>query len=220
MASGAENSAGYRRGVPEGRETFPPLPPSLIRWRPGRRHVPPHRRWLLNGHPKSRCLRMPEFVPQCECRPVLRKECCNPCRSETARRGRLTTRPPLTTRGWPRPTWGAILEMSDNGDRWEPMNFYSLADDYYKSAIYIVNAQERDSLSLNYKPFVPYYLFSHAVELALKGFLRAKGLSKKDLKNKYNHKFRKLINDGICHLPRLTFGEGGTSNCNPMARRI
>ena len=49
---------------------------------------------------------------------------------------------------------------------------------------------------------VAYYLFSHAVELALKGFLRTKGVRKKDLENKYRHKFRKLITDSIsCGLP-------------------
>lgn len=92
-----------------------------------------------------------------------------------------------------------LREMSDSGDRFEPMNFYSLADDYYKSAIYIVQAQENGILNFHFKPFVPYYLFSHAVELALKGFLRAKGLSKKELKNKYDHNFRKLITHSICH---------------------
>jgi hypothetical protein len=91
-----------------------------------------------------------------------------------------------------------LKEMSDSGDRFEPMNFYSLADDYYRSAIYIVQAQEKGVLDFHFRPFVPYYLFCHAVELALKGFLRAKGLSKKELKDKYNHNFRKLITHSIC----------------------
>lgn len=87
--------------------------------------------------------------------------------------------------------------MLNEDDRWEPMNFYALAEDYYQSAICIRDAQQSDIVKLKSKMFVSYYLFSHAVELALKGFLRAKGLSKKALKDKYNHKFRKLINDSI-----------------------
>jgi hypothetical protein len=89
--------------------------------------------------------------------------------------------------------------MSDEGDRWEPMNFYSLAEDYYQSAIRIRHAQESGIVKLHSKVFISNFLFSHAVELALKGFLRAKGLSKKVLKDKYNHKFHKLINDSISH---------------------
>ncbi len=87
--------------------------------------------------------------------------------------------------------------MSDNDDRWQPMNFYSSAEDYYQSAIYIVQAQVSGNLRIHFPNSVPYYLFSHAVELALKGFLRAKGVSKRNLKDKYNHQFRKLINDCI-----------------------
>jgi hypothetical protein len=83
--------------------------------------------------------------------------------------------------------------------RWEPMNFYSSAEDYYQSAICIMQAQELGNLNPHFRMSVPYYLFSHAVELALKGFLRTKGLSKNDLKNKYNHKFLKLITDSISY---------------------
>ena len=88
--------------------------------------------------------------------------------------------------------------MSDDDDRLEPMNFYSSAEDYYQTAICIMQSQESGNFRLNF-PFVAYYLFSHAVELALKGFLRTKGVSKKELRNKYIHKFRKLITDCISH---------------------
>ena len=96
------------------------------------------------------------------------------------------------------PSWSRSLEMSDDDydDRFEPMNFYSSAEDYYQSAICIMQSHESGKLRLNY-PFVAYYLFSHAVELALKGFLRTKGVSKKDLRNKYLHKFRELITECI-----------------------
>jgi hypothetical protein len=87
--------------------------------------------------------------------------------------------------------------MLDDDDRWEPMNFYLSAEDYYKSAISIVQAWESGNLCMNFPLSVPYYLFSHTVELALKGFLRAKGVSKKNLKKKYVHNFRKLIDDCI-----------------------
>jgi hypothetical protein len=86
--------------------------------------------------------------------------------------------------------------MSDD-HRWGPMNFHASAEDYYKSALCIIYAQTHDDLSLHFPSSVPYYLFSHAVELALKGFLRAKGVSKKSLKNCYSHNFRKLIIDSI-----------------------
>jgi hypothetical protein len=88
--------------------------------------------------------------------------------------------------------------MSDNDDRWDPMNFYFSAEDYYQSAICIIQAQESGTLRMRF-PRVAYYLFSHAGELALKGFLRTKRVSKKDLKNKYSHKFRKLITDSISY---------------------
>ena len=78
------------------------------------------------------------------------------------------------------------MSDDDYDDRFEPMNFYSSAEDYYQSAICIMQSHESGKLRLNY-PFVAYYLFSHAVELALKGFLRTKGVSKKDLRNKYLH---------------------------------
>lgn len=59
-----------------------------------------------------------------------------------------------------------------------------------------MQSQESGDLRLKF-PFVSYYLFSHAVELALKGFLRTKGVRKKDLWKKYFHKCRKLITDCI-----------------------
>jgi hypothetical protein len=89
--------------------------------------------------------------------------------------------------------------MSEDDDRWEPMNFYSSAEDYYRSAICIVEACRDGRLHLNFSTSVPYYLFSHSVELALKGFLRAKGIKKDVLKNKYVHKLHKLLKDSISH---------------------
>lgn len=86
--------------------------------------------------------------------------------------------------------------MSDGDDRFEPMNFYSSAEDYYQSAVYIIRSLESGDLRLQF-PLVVYYLFSHSVELALKGFLRTKGVSKKDLWKKYFHKRCKLITDCI-----------------------
>jgi hypothetical protein len=42
------------------------------------------------------------------------------------------------------------------------MNFYFSAEDYYKSAICIIQAQESGTLQMRF-PLVAYYLFSHAV---------------------------------------------------------
>jgi hypothetical protein len=51
------------------------------------------------------------------------------------------------------------------------------------------------------KPFspLPYYLFCHALELSLKGFLLAKGISKKDLqkREKVGHDLLKVLDEAI-----------------------
>jgi hypothetical protein len=87
-----------------------------------------------------------------------------------------------------------------SGERWEPMQFVTLAEDFYESAICVAQAQQNAKLNLHSKlTAVPQYLFSQAVELALKGFLRAKGISAEDLQKKYSHKFCKLLKDCITY---------------------
>jgi len=42
-------------------------------------------------------------------------------------------------------------------------------------------------------PIVPYYLYGHAIELVLKGFLRAKGVEESTLKHSMGHDLEKIL---------------------------
>jgi hypothetical protein len=67
--------------------------------------------------------------------------------------------------------------MSD--EHFEAIGFYVLATDYWKSAAYINDVREDGRLQLRFANTAPYYLYVHSIELALKAYLRAKGVSKR-----------------------------------------
>lgn len=62
-------------------------------------------------------------------------------------------------------------------------------NDYRKAAVYVLT-QYPD------QPFVPYLsLLGQSIELALKAFLLAKGIALTDLKNKYRHNLKALVEE-------------------------
>lgn len=75
--------------------------------------------------------------------------------------------------------------MPDEIERYGPMGFYHLAEDFYRAAIHSAGLQDTKP-RLHYS-LVLYHLHAHSIELALKAFLRAKGIDVKELKNKFSH---------------------------------
>jgi len=71
--------------------------------------------------------------------------------------------------------------MAENIDRYNPLGFYNLAEDFYRAAAVCQAAVENRRIRLRYD-FVLYHLHTHSIELALKAFLRAHGLSVAELK--------------------------------------
>lgn len=79
-------------------------------------------------------------------------------------------------------------------DHYEGFGFYLLAVDYWKSAVYIQNGRDCGKVELRFKHTVPYYLYVHSIELALKAFLRAKGIEKAKLSTRrYGHNLESLL---------------------------
>ena len=89
--------------------------------------------------------------------------------------------------------------MTDE-DQIESRSFYFFAKDYLKSAVYINDGREKRELKLRFSHNVAYYLFVHSIELGLKSFLCAKGMSKKELSTrKYGHNLDNLFQECINH---------------------
>lgn len=63
-----------------------------------------------------------------------------------------------------------------------PIAFFLSAGSFLKTAIHAHEATEANTLRLRFEMPV-YYLYSHTIELTLKAFLRAKGLTVKELAN-------------------------------------
>ena len=68
--------------------------------------------------------------------------------------------------------------------------FWSAAEDFFAAA---QKTKSNDPLGFE-SCGVTFYLAGHALELVLKAFLRAKGFSIDDLKNKFSHDLVKLLN--------------------------
>ena len=70
--------------------------------------------------------------------------------------------------------------------------FWSAAEDFLTAA---QKTKSDDPWGLGHESrSVTFYLAGHALELVLKAFLRAKGFSIDDLKNKFGHDLEKLLN--------------------------
>jgi len=95
--------------------------------------------------------------------------------------------------------------MLTGDDRFEPASFHILALDYFRSAECIVSAQDQDALKLRFSYTVPYFLYTHSLELSFKAFLRARGVSKRELSSiRYRHNLEKLLDGCITHGMHVT----------------
>jgi hypothetical protein len=70
--------------------------------------------------------------------------------------------------------------MTDGIDRYGPLGFYHLAEDFCRAAVHSANL-ENTKPRLHYN-LVLYHLHTHSIELTLKAFLRAKGIDAKETK--------------------------------------
>lgn len=84
-------------------------------------------------------------------------------------------------------------EPADNAlDRRPPIAFLLSAESFLKTAIHAHQATEARTLKLRFDAPI-YYLYSHAIELTLKAYLRAKGVAAEELPtHKWGHSLSKL----------------------------
>jgi len=75
--------------------------------------------------------------------------------------------------------------LSDEIERYGALGFYHLAEDFHRAAVRSAGLNETKP-RLHYD-LVLYHLHTHSIELALKAYLRAKGIDVKDLKRKFSH---------------------------------
>ncbi|WP_119418072.1 hypothetical protein [Desertibaculum subflavum] len=78
--------------------------------------------------------------------------------------------------------------MSDEDDRTTAFGLFNFAHSYWQSAV----ALKKADVSATHSDEPVTFLYCHAVELYLKAFLRAAGLSVKELRDKYGHNVVKL----------------------------
>jgi hypothetical protein len=91
--------------------------------------------------------------------------------------------------------------MPDEIDRYAPLGFYHLAEDFYRAAVHSASLQDTKP-RLHYS-LVLYHLHTHSIELTLKAFLRAKGIDVKELKNKFSHGMTGLMAAATEHKLRV-----------------
>lgn len=77
-------------------------------------------------------------------------------------------------------------------DRTPPIALFLSGESFMLAARHLHAGLDADELRLRFEMPV-YYLYSHAVELALKSYLRARGISAKELKANFGHGLRKLF---------------------------
>jgi hypothetical protein len=80
-------------------------------------------------------------------------------------------------------------------DRSPPIALFLSGESFLISARHLDAAVEAKALRLRFEMPI-YYLYSHAVELVLKSFLRAKGLTADNLKDRFGHGLVRLY--GAC----------------------
>ena len=78
--------------------------------------------------------------------------------------------------------------MNETIDRYAPIGFYNLAEDFYKAAMLCAAAHEKRTVRFKFS-HVPYHLHTHSIELALKAYLRAKSVTEAELKKAFRHGF-------------------------------
>jgi hypothetical protein len=85
--------------------------------------------------------------------------------------------------------------VPDEIDRYSPLGFYHLAEDFHRAAVH--SSALRETKPRLHYGLVLYHLHTHSIELALKAFMRAKGVDVKDLKNKCGHGMTGLMTAAI-----------------------
>lgn len=87
-----------------------------------------------------------------------------------------------------KPPAAAVNDVDDDDDRTTEMGLFNFAHSYWRSAVALQEAHVKAT-----HPDDPIcFLYMHAVELYLKAFLRAQGVSVQDLRDKYGHRLRRL----------------------------
>lgn len=81
--------------------------------------------------------------------------------------------------------------MSSEVDRSSPMGLFNFARSYWQSGVLLHHTK-----APVFHPVAPItLLLAHAIELYLKAFLRAKGMGVSDLKTRFGHDFRALLEE-------------------------
>lgn len=80
----------------------------------------------------------------------------------------------------------------DSIDREPPIAVFLSGESFFESASFLRSAHEKKELRLRFQMPI-YYLYTHALELVLKAFLRAKGRTSDDLRGRqFGHKLKTL----------------------------
>jgi hypothetical protein len=84
--------------------------------------------------------------------------------------------------------------MPEAIDRSPPIAFFLLGQAYFNTARHAHRARCEGELKWRFDEVPIYYLYSHTIELTLKGFLRARGLPAGKLRDRerYGHSLQKL----------------------------
>ncbi len=82
-------------------------------------------------------------------------------------------------------------------DRHDPVGSYNLGEDFFRAALHLAAAQDNNQLELTFDHTVSYHLHSHSIELVLKAFLRVIGVSNNDLKGRYGHNMKAMLDDTL-----------------------
>jgi len=82
--------------------------------------------------------------------------------------------------------------VNDTIDRYAPLGFYNLAEDFYKAAALCAAAHDKRTVQFRFS-HVPYYLHTHSIELALKAYLRTHRVTEAELKKSFRHGFVDLL---------------------------
>lgn len=82
-------------------------------------------------------------------------------------------------------------EISE-GERTTATGLWTYAESYLDAADFVAKGCEANDCELRHKAPIR-FLYAHAIELALKAFLRSTGVTPKQLKNRYGHRLVSLM---------------------------
>ena len=82
--------------------------------------------------------------------------------------------------------------MSDEDDRTTAFGLFNFAHSYWQAAVALEKAKAR--VTATHSGDVIWFLYIHAVELYLKSFLRAHGVTGTELRRQYSHRVGDLAN--------------------------